>query len=93
MARARTSVRGERATITTKGQVTIPKAIREQLALEVGTKLHFWVDPTGRIVVTPLTVKLEDLIGILPKPEVPVTVEEMNEAIVQAAVERATRGL
>jgi hypothetical protein len=51
------------------------------------------MDPTGRIVVTPLTVKLEDLIGILPKAEVPVTVEEMNEAIVQAATDRATRGL
>jgi antitoxin PrlF len=93
MARARASVRGERAMITSKGQVTIPKAIREQLGLKAGTKLHFWVDPTGRIVVTPLTVKLEDLIGILPKAEVPVTVEEMNEAIVQAATDRATRGL
>jgi antitoxin PrlF len=90
MTRAKTHVRGERATITSKGQVTIPKAIREQLGLKAGTKLHFWVDPTGRIVVTPLTVKLEDLIGTLPKPEAPVTVEEMNEAIVQAAVERAT---
>jgi AbrB family looped-hinge helix DNA binding protein len=41
MARARASVRGERAMITSKGQVTIPKAIREQLGLKAGTKLHF----------------------------------------------------
>lgn len=93
MARAKTSADGERATLTSKGQVTIPKAIREQLGLEPGIKLHFWVDPTGRIVVTPLTVKLEDLVGILPKPDRPLTVEEINDAIVQAAVERATRGL
>jgi len=38
-------------------------------------------------------VKLEDLIGILPYSGPPRTVEEISEAIAQAAVERATRGL
>jgi AbrB family looped-hinge helix DNA binding protein len=79
--------------MTSKGQVTIPKAIRDQLGLDPGVTLHFWVDPTGRILVTPLTVKLEDLFGILPRPERPLSVEEINEGIEQAAVERATRGL
>ena len=84
---------GQRARMTSKGQVTIPKAIRDQLGLRSGVTLHFWVDPTGRIVVTPLTVELEDLFGILPKPERPLSVEEINEGIEAAAVERATRGL
>ena len=84
---------GSRATMTSKGQVTIPKAIRDQLGLGPGVTLHFWVDPTGRILVTPLTVKLEDLFGILPEPERSLSIEEINEGIEQAAVERATRGL
>jgi antitoxin PrlF len=92
MTRAKAMTSGARATITSKGQVTIPKAIREQLGLKTGTKLHFWVDPTGRIVVTPLTLTIRDLVGILPKPDRAVTIEEINEAIVEGAVESATRG-
>jgi AbrB family looped-hinge helix DNA binding protein len=80
---------GRRATMTSKGQVTIPKAIREQLGLQTGITLHFWVDPTRRIVVTPLTLGIDDLIGILPKPERPLTIDEINEGIAEAAVERA----
>ena len=79
--------------MTSKGQVTVPKAIRDQLGLHAGVSLHFWVDPTGRIVVTPLTLALEDLIGILPKPERSLTIEEINEGIIEGAVERVSRGL
>ena len=48
--------------------------------------------PGGQVVLVPLTVKLEDLIGILPYSGPPKTIEEINEAIAQAAVERVTRG-
>jgi antitoxin PrlF len=82
-----------RAKLTSKGQVTIPKAIRERLDLEPGVTLHFSVDPSGRIVVTPLTLGMEDLIGILPRPRKALTDEEIHEVIVEAAVERATRPL
>ena len=81
---------GKRATMTSKGQVTIPKAIRAQLGLRTGVTLHFWVDPTGRIVVTPLTLGIDDLIGILPRSGRPLTIDEINEGIAEAAVERAT---
>ena len=80
---------GRRAKMTSKGQVTIPKVIRERLGLEAGVTLHFWVDPTGRIVVTPLTLGLDDLIGILPKPKRPLTIDEINEGIAETALERA----
>lgn len=80
---------GRRARMTSKGQVTIPKAIRKQLKLETGVTLHFWVDPTGRIVVTPLTLGIDDLIGRLPKPERALSIEEINEGVAEAAVERA----
>lgn len=82
-----------RTTLTTKGQVTLPKEIRDQLALRAGVKFECYVDRDGHVVLVPLTVKLEDLIGILPYSGPPKTVEEINEAIARAAVERVTRGL
>jgi antitoxin PrlF len=82
-----------RTTLTSKGQITLPKEIREQLGLKAGVKFDCYVDRDGYVVLVPLTVKLEDLIGILPYSGPPKTVEEINQAIVQAAVERAKRGL
>ena len=82
-----------RTTLTSKGQITLPKEIREQLGLKAGVKFDCYVDRDGYVVLVPLTVKLEDLIGILPYRGPPKTVEEINQAIVQAAVERAKRGL
>ncbi len=82
-----------RTTLTSKGQITLPKAIREQLGLKAGVKFDCYVDRDGQIVLVPLTVKLEDLAGILRYSGPPKTVEEINQAIVQAAVERAKRGL
>lgn len=82
-----------RATLTSKGQITLPKEVRDQLGLRPGVKFECFVDRDGQVVLVPLTVKLEDLIGILPHSGPPKTVEEINEGIVRAAVERATRGL
>lgn len=79
------------AKLTSSGRVTIPKVIRDRLDLTPGVALHFSTDPSGRIVVTPLTLGIEDLIGILPRPDKPLTVEEMDETIIQAAVDRANR--
>lgn len=82
-----------RATLTSKGQITLPKEICEQLGLKPGVRFECYVDRDGQVVLVPPTVKLDDLIGILPYTGPPKTVEEINEAIAQAAVERATRGL
>ena len=78
-----------RARLTSKGQVTIPKAVRDQLDLGPGAILHFTVDPSGRIIVTPLTLGIEDLIGSLPKPRKALTLEEIEDIIGEAPVERA----
>ncbi|HSA81391.1 MAG TPA: AbrB/MazE/SpoVT family DNA-binding domain-containing protein [Geminicoccaceae bacterium] len=82
-----------RTTLTSKGQITLPKEIRQQLGLKAGVRFECYVDRDGQVVLVPLTVKLEDLIGILPHKGPPKTVEEINEAIAEAAIERATRGL
>ena len=80
-----------RAKLTSKGQVTIPKAILDRLNLEPGVTLRFSIDPSGRILVTPLTLGIEDLIGILPKPRKALTLEEIEEITGEAAVQRAAR--
>jgi AbrB family looped-hinge helix DNA binding protein len=82
-----------RTTLTSKGQITLPKEIRERLGLKAGVRFECYVDRRGQIVLVPLTVKLEDLIGILPYSGPPKTIEEINEAIAETAIERATRGL
>ena len=79
------------ATITSKGQVTIPKELREQLRLRSGHRLRFTVDNANRAVIVPVSKRLSDLAGILPKPKRIATLEEMEEAIRGAAVERYLR--
>lgn len=70
--------------ITSKGQVTIPKQVRERLSLHPGDVLEFRFDEAGRVVLEPvaeeLLGRLPGLLGHLAKDE-PVTVEEMRAAL------------
>ena len=69
------------ATVTSKGQITIPKPIREALELEPGDRVAFRVDDEGRVVIEPETLDLMELFGTL-KPSVQgVTVDDMRRAI------------
>lgn len=77
------------ATVTSKGQVTIPKAVREILGVKAGDRLVFVQLEDGRIVVEPETVDIRSLRGMLGHQGPPVTVEEMDEAIARAAEESA----
>lgn len=79
------------ATLTSKGQVTIPKAVRERLRLRSGQKVRFILQKDGRVELAPQTHRLSDLFGILGKPPRSVTLEEMDEAIKRGAVERYLR--
>jgi len=51
----------EDATITSKGQVTIPKAIRDRLDLDEGTKVEFVLDEDGSVTVRPKEPAMERL--------------------------------
>ena len=53
------------ATLTTKGQVTIPKAVREHLGVDTGDRLSFVVQDDGTVVVRPMTRHVRDLGGLL----------------------------
>jgi AbrB family looped-hinge helix DNA binding protein len=65
----------EDATITSKGQVTIPKEIRERLDLDEGTKVEFVLDEDGSVTVRPkepAMERLRDVRRTLSKHEVDV---------------------
>jgi AbrB family looped-hinge helix DNA binding protein len=73
-------------TLTTKGQVTIPKPIREQLRLHTGQRLDFQVDRDGRLIVKPRARDIRELKGILRSDrKKPVSIAEMHEAIAQGS--------
>jgi antitoxin PrlF len=79
------------ATVTSKGQVTVPKEIRQLLGLTAGRKLRFVVEKEGRVAIAAAPYRLSELFGILGKPPRSATLEEMDEAIKQGAVERFLR--
>ncbi len=67
------------ATLTAKGQTTIPKEIRERLGLEPGDKLTFTTLSDGTVVMRAKTGRLLDLAGSLTRPGQPtVGVEDMK---------------
>lgn len=72
-------------TVTSKGQVTIPKDIRDALGVKPGDRVLFLQRPDGRVVVEAETVDVRSLRGMLKHRGEPVTVDEMEEAIVEGA--------
>ncbi len=85
-----------RAVVTSKGQVTIPKAVREKYGLKAGTALDFEMTGERSFTVLPRIGALKDLVGLLKqhnRRRRPFTIEEMRDAIEQEAVDRVMRGL
>lgn len=72
------------ATLTSKGQVTIPKQARDTLNLDTGDRVEFIIGDDGRLFILPVTRPVKTLKGMLPKPDTPVSLEAMDEAIAQA---------
>jgi antitoxin PrlF len=70
-----------RATLTSKGQITIPKEVRERLGVEAGDRLEFVEQEKGVYRVVAATKDVRTLKGMVPKPGRAVTVEEMNAAV------------
>lgn len=74
------------ATLTSKGQTTIPKKIRDHLCLHPGDKLDFSIDDEGNVSVRPAVVGLSALRGFFKdKVTKPVTISEMNAAVKRRA--------
>jgi antitoxin PrlF len=72
------------ATLTSKGQITIPKEIRDQLRLQTGNRVDFIVDSAGRVSLTPRNKDIRSLKGIIrSRRKKPVSIREMNNAIAE----------
>ncbi len=71
------------ATLTSKGQITLPKEIREQLKLKPGDRMKFLVGPNGGITILPVTSDVTILKDLIPQPKQPVTLEAMRATISQ----------
>ena len=77
------------ATVTSKGQVTLPKPIRDRLQLEPGDKIEFLLDGDGRLRVEPVTASVTQLKGMVPRPSTAITLEQMDAAIARVAGRRS----
>jgi antitoxin PrlF len=75
--------------ISSKGQVTIPKAIRTRLHLKVGDRLRFVVEADGCVRLAAATRDVSTLRDILPRPKRRATVDEMQSVIRRRAAKRA----
>ena len=74
------------ATLTSKGQTTIPKQVREHLKLNAGDKLDFVIESEGRVVIRPAKLDVRELKGLLKRRDGKVlSIEEMNAAIARGA--------
>ena len=69
------------ATLTSKGQVTIPKSVREEMGVTAGDRLEFIEIGQGRFELVAATKDVTCLKGVLGKPRKVATIEEMNKAI------------
>jgi AbrB family looped-hinge helix DNA binding protein len=69
-------------TVTTKGQITIPKEVRDRLRLTAGTRVSFVFGRKGSVTLKPVKTDIRALKGIIKSPlGRPATIEEMNDAI------------
>jgi AbrB family looped-hinge helix DNA binding protein len=77
------------ATLSSKGQATIPKAVRDRLQIKPGDRFKFFFHPDGVIILPKIsTARLK---GMIPKPAQSVPLEEMDRAIAEGATERFRR--
>jgi antitoxin PrlF len=73
------------ATITSKGQITLPKDVRDRLGLKPGAKVDILVEKNGTARMTPVTLRPSDVFGMLAsKTSVRATEEEIREGLSKA---------
>ena len=82
------------ATMTSKGQITLPKALREMLGLRFGDRVIFSVNPKTKETAMrgKRTLTVDEVAGMLHRPGMrTVSIEEMHEAVGEGICERYER--
>lgn len=70
------------ATLTSKGQITIPKAVRDLLGLQTGDQVDFLLEDRSRVVLRAANRDARGLKGLLRRPgRGPVSIRQMDQAI------------
>jgi AbrB family looped-hinge helix DNA binding protein len=72
-------------TLTSKGQLTIPRQLREALGLATGARLQASIDGQGRLVLVPAKYEPEELFRHRPPVQGVMSLEAMDHAIAAAA--------
>lgn len=80
---------GFNITVTAKGQMTIPKHVRDALNVKPGDKCYAWVR-NGEMIVVPRNKPLSELAGFMGQPplENEATLDQIDAAIEEEAVAR-----
>ncbi len=74
------------ATVTSKGQITIPLKVREALGLGPGDRVEFVETGEGEFSIVPATGSVQELKGLFRgRTTKPVSIEEMDRAIAKGA--------
>jgi AbrB family looped-hinge helix DNA binding protein len=73
------------ATITSKGQITIPKEVREALGVGTGDRVEFVAQERGVYQVIAATRDVRHLKGLVAKPAKPVSLDDMKRAVARRA--------
>jgi antitoxin PrlF len=77
------------STMTSKGQITIPNSIRKRFHLRAGNRLEFRVTKEGDIKLSPVSLTVDDLLGMLKRPGKNAhSVQAMNAALAKRFRER-----
>jgi antitoxin PrlF len=71
------------ATLTSKGQITLPAEVRRALGLDARDRVEFVEVEPGRFEIVPATGSVTALKGMFGKPRRTVSIEAMNTAIVK----------
>ena len=69
------------ATVTSKGQITIPATVRVALGVEAGDRVEFVQVEPGHFELVAATQSVTALKGLVRKPASPITIDAMNKAI------------
>ena len=76
------------ATVTSKGQITIPAQVRDELGLATGDKVEFVEIGQGQFAIIPATRSVKELNGLFKgRRQKPLSISEMNTVIRRRAVQ------
>lgn len=76
-----------RSTVTSKGQITIPKQVRDEMGLKPGDRVDFVKDRNGTMTLKAINTDFLSLRGIVkPRLKRPMTIKKVDEAIMRGVL-------